>query len=89
MEKDWRELFTVELADEKVHFKTEAGECNSNCQLAKEIKCVCKCKGRFHGAALKQNIKSLDNYTEKETYEDPVAASFNPEEYREELAILA
>jgi hypothetical protein len=39
MEKDWRELFT-EAADEKVTFPTEPGECSSNCQLAKEIKCA-------------------------------------------------
>jgi hypothetical protein len=95
--KDWRELFTVEQAEKPFHFKTEAGECNSNCQLAKEIKCVCRCGGKNHGAALKQHVKRLDEFTERdtsevpprpaETYEDPVV--FNPEEYREELAVLA
>jgi len=59
---DWREMFTVELADEKVTFKTEPGECNSNCQLAKEIKCVCRCGGKNHGAALKKNVRSLDEF---------------------------
>jgi len=87
MEKDWREIFALELADEKVTFQTEAGECGANCQEAKEIKCVCRCGGKNHGAALKQNIKSLDNYTEKETVDDPVV--FDPEDYMTELAVLA
>jgi hypothetical protein len=58
-------MFQVELAEEKVHFKTEAGECNSNCQLAKEIKCVCRCGGRNHGAALKKETKRLDEFNEQ------------------------
>ena len=34
-----------------------------------------------------KNVRSLDNYAE--TVEDPVTASFSPEEYLEEMAILA
>ena len=86
--KNWRELFQVQEVEKPFHFNVEPGECNSNCQTAKELVCVCKCHGRNHGAALKKNVKSLDEFAE-ETPEDPVAASFNPEEYREELAILA
>lgn len=36
-----------------------------------------------HGAAVKEHIKPLDEF------EDPVAETFNPEQYAEELAILA
>jgi len=66
LSKDWREMFQVELAEEKVTIQTEPGECNSNRQLAKELKCTCKCGGRNHGAALKQHIKPLDDFTEKD-----------------------
>ena len=81
-ERDWRDLFQVQQVEPEL--KTETlGECNANCLEAREIKCVCRCKGRNHGAHLKQHVRSLDEF------EDPVAASFNPEEYQEELAVLA
>lgn len=51
--------------------------------MAKEIKCVCRCGGKNHGAALKKHIQPLDQF------KDPVAETFNPEEYAQELAILA
>ncbi len=81
MEADWREMFQVEQVEKPFHIETEANECNANCLEAKELKCVCRCGGENHGAALKKNVKSLD------TFEDP--ASFSPEEYMQELAILA
>ena len=82
-ERDWREMFSVEQVD-NFAIKTETvGDCNANCLEAKELKCVCKCKGRNHGKALKKDVKSLD------TFEDPVEATFNPEEYELELAVLA
>lgn len=59
-------MFAVEAADEKATFRTEVGECNANCQTAKEIKCTCKCGGKNHGAALKQHVKPLDDFTEKD-----------------------
>jgi len=64
MEKDWREMFAVEPADEKVTFQTEPGDCNANCQMAKELVCVCKCKGRNHGAHLKAHVQPLDTFNE-------------------------
>lgn len=81
-ERDWREIFQVEHVEQPFHVETEANECNANCLEAKELVCVCKCKGRNHGANLRKDVKPLD------TFEDPAAASFSPEEYREELAVL-
>jgi hypothetical protein len=81
MERDWREMFSVEAPNFEI--KTETlGECNANCLEAKEIKCVCRCRGRNHGAAIKKETKRLDEF------EDPVVGS-NPQEYEEELAVLA
>jgi len=81
MEKNWTEIFNVEPILDAII--VEIGDCGANCQLAKELKCVCKCHGKNHGAALKQNVRSLDEFEE-----DPVDQTFSPEEYREELAIL-
>ena len=55
-EKDWRTIFQVEQVEQPFHVETEASECNGNCLEAKELVCVCKCKGRNHGAALKHLI---------------------------------
>jgi hypothetical protein len=87
-ETDWRNLFAVEeLSANYSPLPTQPGECNANCQTAKELVCVCKCKGRNHGNLLKKHVKPLDQFSEKETYEDPAAASFNPEEYLEEMVL--
>lgn len=77
---DWGDLFTVEQVQKPLN--VEVGECNQNCQEARELVCVCKCKGKNHGAALRQNVKPLD------AFEDPTAQTFSPEEYLEELAVL-
>jgi len=82
-QKDWREIFKVEQVEKPFQMNVESGECDSSCLEAKELKCVCKCKGRNHGKALKKNVKVLD------TFEDPVEATFNPEQYLEELVVLA
>lgn len=91
MDKDWRQIFQVEQLEKPWHINTEPGECNANCQLAKELICVCRCHGRNHGAALKKNVRPLDEFNDHpaETREDPVEATFSPEDYQEELAILA
>lgn len=69
MERDWREIFQVEEA-QGFQFRTEVvGDCNANCLEAKELKCVCKCKGRNHGAALKQHVQSLNRFNEPEDQE--------------------
>jgi hypothetical protein len=83
-EANWRELFNVEQVEKPFNIQTEASECDGNCVTAKELKCVCRCGGRNHGAALRKNVKSLDTFNE-----DPVDQTFNPEEYQEELAVLA
>ena len=59
---DWRELFNVEQVEKPFSIQTEPGECNLNCQLAKELICVCKCRGKNHGAALKKNVQPLDQF---------------------------
>jgi hypothetical protein len=82
-ERDWREIFQVQVAEKPFNVPTEAGECSGNCLEAKELKCVCRCGGKNHGTQLKKNVKSLD------TFEDPAEASFSPEQYLEELAVLA
>jgi hypothetical protein len=87
MEKDWTQMFKVEQVEKPFHIETEAGECNSNCQLAKEIKCVCRCGGKNHGVALKKNVKCLDEFT---TVALVGPVGFEPTTAtREELAVLA
>jgi hypothetical protein len=82
-EMNWREMFSVENV-ERPELRTESvGDCNENCLMAREIKCVCRCKGKNHGARLREHVKSLDEF------EDPVAETFSPEEYLEELRVLA
>ena len=78
-------MFQVQEVEKPFQMNLERAECDANCVTAKELKCVCRCSGKNHGAALKQHVQSLDNYTVK----DPVTASFSPEEYQEEMAILA
>ncbi len=95
VERDWTEIFEVEQVREPLN--VEVGDCNQNCLEARELKCVCKCHGKNHGAALKQNVKSLDEFEKSivgscrgtnETVEDPAEQAFSSEEYREELAVL-
>ena len=88
-------MFTVQEVD-NYQVKTETvGECDQNCLDAKDLKCVCKCHGKNHGAALRQNVKPLDEFEEDrgedpaEPFEDPVEATFGPDEYLQELAVLA
>ena len=77
---DWREMFQVQQVEKPFHIETEAHECNANCLKALELKCVCKCAGKNHGAALKTHVQPLDSFAE-----DPV--QFSPEEYLEELVL--
>ncbi len=63
--RDWREMFQVQTVDE-FNIQTETlGDCNQNCLEAKELKCVCKCHGKNHGARLKARIHSLEEYEEE------------------------
>lgn len=79
-EVNWREMFAVEEIVKPLNL--EAGDCSANCQQAKELVCVCKCKGKNHGAALRDHVKPLDDFSE-----DPVP--FSPEEYLEEVGFLS
>jgi hypothetical protein len=83
VEVNWCEMFQVQQVEKPFQVNVEHGECNSSCLEAKELKCVCRCGGKNHGAALKKNVKPLD------TFEDPALQTENPEQYLEELAVLA
>ena len=60
-EKDWNEMFAFALpARAESHV---SHECSSSCLEAREIKCVCTCGGKNHGAALKKDVKPLDEFS--------------------------
>jgi hypothetical protein len=67
--RDWREIFQVQQAEEPYHVETDPGECNENCLEAKELKCVCRCGGRNHGAHLKKTVQPLDRFNEPQKLE--------------------
>lgn len=68
-ERNWREIFQVQEVN-NYELKTETvGDCNENCLEAKELKCVCKCHGKNHGAALKACVKPLDTYPLNQDHE--------------------
>jgi hypothetical protein len=65
-EKDWREIFQVEEVD-NFNLKTETVDgCNANCLEAKEIKCVCRCRGKNHGSVLRNDVKPLNTILEQQ-----------------------
>ena len=61
MEREWKEIFAIETGPEEGDHKPLAS-CNMNCQMAREIKCVCSCGGANHGALLRKNVRSLDEF---------------------------
>jgi hypothetical protein len=81
VERNWTEIFQIVKIDKACHLNIEHGQCDSACLQAKELKCVCRCGGRNHGAAVKQNVRSLDEFEE-----DPVV--FDQDEYLQEPAAL-
>ncbi|MGO9646139.1 MAG: hypothetical protein ACLPY5_15515 [Candidatus Bathyarchaeia archaeon] len=60
--KDWRGMFTVEIIQPEFHLNIAPGQCDANCLEAKELKCVCKCNGRNHGATLRSHVKPLTQF---------------------------
>jgi len=38
------------------------GECNEDCLMAREIKCVCRCGGANHRAYMRRGNKRLDDF---------------------------
>ena len=50
-------------------------ECCDACKEAREIKCVCACGGKNHGAALKKDVKPLDEFNADQTLRlDPLVS---------------
>lgn len=68
-EKDWRGIFQVQEIDNFTNETETPGECNGNCLMAKELKCVCRCGGKNHGAALKKGVQPLDQFNEPKELE--------------------
>lgn len=75
MEKeDWEKL-----EEEKVGKKPwiEIGCCES-CYYAREVKCVCRCGGAFHG---KGSMTKLDQFLDEETlFDQALARGYEPED---------
>jgi len=65
-QKDWREIFTVEAEFDVGPIEASPHVCNANCQQAKELKCVCQCGGRNHGARMKKEVRQLDEFSDIE-----------------------
>jgi len=59
-EFDWRNVFAVDAANVDGSLPKPPGECNTNCTHAREIKCVCSCGGKNHGAANRKGMEPLD-----------------------------
>jgi hypothetical protein len=57
-EVSWTKLFTFDLPVRQPA-KVER-ECCDACKEAREIKCVCACGGKNHGAANRQGMEPLD-----------------------------
>jgi hypothetical protein len=59
--KEWTQIFAYDLQTvgprEHAH---KLGECSENCVMAREVKCVCRCGGKNHGAANRQGMPKLD-----------------------------
>jgi len=73
-EANWTELFRLEVVSrqelERGDGEKVPRECCEACLMAHEIKCVCRCGGRNHGAWLRRNVKPLDDYNGDEARED-------------------
>lgn len=67
-ELDWNLIFAYDLAPQ-VPSKSPH-ECCDACREAREIKCVCACGGKNHGAALKRDVKRLDDFNNDEDEEE-------------------
>jgi len=59
-EKKWEEMFAYDLPVRAI--TKVPHECCVACKEAREIKCVCACGGKNHGAALKKDVKRLDEF---------------------------
>jgi hypothetical protein len=59
-ELEWTRMFAFDLP--AVRPAKVSHECCDACKEAREIKCVCTCGGKNHGAALKKDVKRLDDF---------------------------
>jgi hypothetical protein len=57
-ELEWNRMFALDLP--AVRPAKNPHECCDACKEAKEVKCVCACGGKNHGAALKKNVAPLE-----------------------------
>ena len=69
VERDWREIFQVQTVDNFTVETEVPGDCNAGCLDAKELKCVCRCGGKNHGANLPKGIQPLDEFNEPQGQE--------------------
>jgi hypothetical protein len=63
-ELDWNRMFSLDLP--AVRPAKTPHECCDACKEAREIKCVCACGGKNHGATLKKDLKRLDDFSPNE-----------------------
>jgi hypothetical protein len=63
-ELDWKRMFAFDLP--AVRPAKVPHECCDACREARELRCVCACGGKNHGAALKKNVKPLDEFTKSD-----------------------
>ncbi len=57
-ELEWTRMFALDLP--AVRPAKNPHECCDACREAREIKCVCACGGKNHGAANRQGMQPLD-----------------------------
>jgi len=69
-------MFQVQELEKPFIIDIQCGEYDANCVMSKELKCVCRCGRKNHGAALQKNVKPLDQFSDNDMVEDPVAATF-------------
>ena len=60
-ELEWNRMFAHDLP--AVRPAKIPHECCDACKEAREIKCVCACGGKNHGAALRKDLKRLDEFS--------------------------
>jgi len=56
------EMFEVEEVEVGTVGTSVPRDCCVSCLEAREIKCVCACGGKNHGAALRKDVKPLDEF---------------------------
>ena len=87
-ELEWNQIFAYPVP-ERAHTKNPH-ECCDACKEAREIKCVCTCGGKNHGAALKKDVKPLDEFSKTSTETlaiQPEVLRLDPQVSREPIYI--